>query len=152
MVAAIAAIASAALPPSVSTVRPVSAASAWGAATAASENTVVSSIGTGGCVRRDIAFTPPYALVAVSATERTQVLARRNDINWTNLLTIVSVLILIGTEVLGVALAAGWAIAGMFELGDTVGHVLMGLFSLLALYAVYLLWRRAAHIEPIRGR
>jgi hypothetical protein len=78
-------------------------------------------------------------------------LARSNDLNWTNLLTIVSVLILIGTEVLGVALAAGWAIAGLFELGDTVGHVLMGLFSLVALYVIYLLWRRAIHVEPIRG-
>jgi len=77
-------------------------------------------------------------------------LDRNRDINWTNLLTVVSVLILIGTEVFGVALAAGWALAGLFELGDTVGHVLMGLFSLAALYVVYMLWRRAAHIEPIR--
>ncbi|HEX8168503.1 MAG TPA: hypothetical protein VF601_22300 [Beijerinckiaceae bacterium] len=69
-----------------------------------------------------------------------------------NLLTVVSVLILIGTEVFGVALAAGWALAGLFELGDTVGHILMALFSLAALYVVYLLWRRAVHIEPIRGR
>ena len=38
-----------------------------------------------------------------------------------NLITIVSVLILIGTEVFGVALAAGWALAGIFELGDVIG-------------------------------
>ena len=79
-------------------------------------------------------------------------MARSNDFNWGNLLTIISVLILIGTEVLGVALAAGWALAGLFELGDTVGHALMGLFSLAALYAMLMLWRRAVHIEPIRGR
>ena len=79
-------------------------------------------------------------------------MARDRDINWVNLLTIISVLILIGTEVFGVALAAGWALAGLFELGDAIGHVLMGLFSLLALYVVYLLWRRASHIEPIRRR
>jgi membrane protein implicated in regulation of membrane protease activity len=78
-------------------------------------------------------------------------LSRSRDLNWVNLLTVVSVLILIGTEVFGVALAAGWALAGLFELGDAIGHVLMGLFSLLALYVVYLLWRRASHIEPIRG-
>ena len=77
-------------------------------------------------------------------------MARDRAVNWTNLLTVASVLILIGTEVFGVALAAGWALAGLFELGDTVGHVLMGLFSLAALYVVYMLWRRAAHIEPIR--
>jgi hypothetical protein len=89
--------------------------------------------------------------VARSATVENRILARSNDLNWANLLTIVSVLILIGTEVFGVALAAGWAIAGLFELGDTVGHLLMGLFSLAALYVMYLLWRRASHIEPIRG-
>jgi hypothetical protein len=77
-------------------------------------------------------------------------LARSNDLNWGNLVTIVSVLILIGTEVLGVALAAGWALAGLFELGDVVGHALMGLFSLAALYVMFMLWRRASHIEPIR--
>ena len=78
-------------------------------------------------------------------------MARSNDLNWTNLLTIVSVLILIGTEVLGVALAAGWAIAGLFDLGDTVSYALMGLFSLLAAYAMFLLWRRSVVVEPIRG-
>ena len=140
-----------ALPPSARTARPASAASAWGAATAAAEKTGVSGIASGGCVRRDVAFPPPYALVARSATGENRVLTRRNDFHWANLLTIVSVLILIGTEVLGVALAAGWAIAGLFELGDTVGHLLMGLFSLAALYVMYLLWRRAIHIEPIRG-
>ncbi len=77
-------------------------------------------------------------------------MARSNDLNWGNLVTIISVLILIGTEVLGVALAAGWALAGLFELGDVVGHALMGLFSLGALYVMFMLWRRAAHIEPIR--
>ncbi len=76
--------------------------------------------------------------------------AQRNGLNWRNLLTVVSVLILIGTEVFGVALAAGWAIAGLFELGDAVGYVLMTLFSLLGVYALVLLGRRALHIEPLR--
>ena len=79
-------------------------------------------------------------------------MARNNDVNWGNLLTIVSVLILIGTEVFGVALAGGWALAGLFELGDTVGHALMAIFSLLALYVMVMLWRRAVQIEPIKGR
>ena len=79
-------------------------------------------------------------------------MARSRAVNWQNLITVASVLILIGTEVFGVALAGGWALAGLFELGDVVGHVLMGLFSLAALYVVYLLWRRASHIEPLRGR
>ena len=67
-----------------------------------------------------------------------------------NLITVVSVLILIGTEVFGVALAGGWAVAGLFELGDTFAYILMGLFSLLGLYAMVGLWRNAIAIEPIR--
>ncbi len=67
-----------------------------------------------------------------------------------NLITVVSVLILIGTEVFGVALAGGWAIAGLFELGDVFAYILMGLFSLLGLYAMLALWRNAVAIEPFR--
>jgi hypothetical protein len=76
-------------------------------------------------------------------------LAERNGFNWPNLITVVSVLILIGTEVFGVALAAGWAIAGLLELGETVSYVLMALFCLLGLYAMLVLWRRAVTVEPI---
>ena len=68
-----------------------------------------------------------------------------------NLVTIVSVLILVGTEVFGVALAAGWAIAGLFELGDTVRYVLMAAFSLAGAYLMVELWRRCVRIEPISG-
>ncbi|HYF56490.1 MAG TPA: hypothetical protein VEA41_19710 [Salinarimonas sp.] len=60
-------------------------------------------------------------------------------------------MILIGAEVFGVAFAAGWAIAGMFELGDTVSYALMGLFSLLGAWAMLALWRRAVAVEPIRS-
>ena len=67
-----------------------------------------------------------------------------------NLITIVSVLILIGTEIFGVALAGGWAIAGLLELGDTAAYVLMGLFSLLGVWAMVGLWRNSVAIEPIR--
>ena len=76
-------------------------------------------------------------------------MAERNNLNWQNLLTVISVLILIGAEVFGVALAAAWAIAGLFELGDTMGYVLMALFSLLGVYALVVLGRRAVQIEPI---
>ena len=75
--------------------------------------------------------------------------AKRTGLNWQNLLTVISVLILVGAEVFGVAFAAGWAIAGLFELGDAVGYALMILFSLLGLYALVLLGRRALHVEPL---
>jgi hypothetical protein len=76
---------------------------------------------------------------------------QRKGLNAGNLLTVVSVLILVGAEVFGLAVAAGWAIAGLFELGDAVSYALMAAFSLLGLYAMLLLWRRAIQIEPIRG-
>ncbi len=82
--------------------------------------------------------------------ETSSLAAERNGLRWDNLLTVVSVMILIGAEVFGVAIAAGWAIAGLFELGDAVGYALMGVFSLLGLYAMLVLWRRAVQIEPIR--
>ena len=75
--------------------------------------------------------------------------AERNHLNWQNLLTVISVVILVGAEVFGVAFAAGWAIAGLFELGDAVGYGLMGLFSLLGLYILVMLGRRAVQIEPL---
>ncbi len=68
-----------------------------------------------------------------------------------NLITIVSAMILIGTEVFGVAFAVGWAIAGMFELGDAVSYALMGLFSLFGAWCMLILWRRATQVEPIRA-
>lgn len=70
--------------------------------------------------------------------------------NTRNLITILSMMVLVGTEVFAVAIAAGWAIAGLFELGDTVGHVLMGLFSVLAAWIMLQLWNRATSIEPLR--
>ena len=57
-------------------------------------------------------------------------MARSNELNWQNLVTIVSVMILIGTEVFGVALAGGWALAGLLELGEQVAYALMAIFSL----------------------
>ncbi|GEP02955.1 hypothetical protein [Methylobacterium oxalidis] len=71
--------------------------------------------------------------------------------NTRNFITILSMMVLVGTEVFAAAIAAGWALAGIFELGDTVGHVLMGLFSLFAACIMLQLWRRAVSIEPIRA-
>lgn len=65
-------------------------------------------------------------------------------------LTVLSVMVLVGSEVFGVALASGWAIAGLLELGDLVGYALMALFSLLAVYIMAQLWRRASAAEAGR--
>lgn len=60
-------------------------------------------------------------------------------------------MILVGAEVFGVAISGGWALAGLFELGDTVGYALMGLFVLIGLYIMVLLWRRAIAVEFASG-
>ena len=39
-------------------------------------------------------------------------------INWTNAATLISVAILVGTELVGAGAAAGWAIGGLFQLGE----------------------------------
>ena len=64
-------------------------------------------------------------------------MAAQKPINWTNALTLASVAVLVGTELVGAGGAAGWAIGGLFQLGD-----------LLTLY--YFLRAALAH-EPIRG-
>lgn len=79
-------------------------------------------------------------------------MAQANGTNWRNLITVVSIMILVGAEVFGVAISAGWAIAGLFELGDVVGYILIALFSLFALYVLVVLWRRCVAVEPLSGR
>lgn len=69
--------------------------------------------------------------------------------NWRNLIMVVSLGILIAVELFGVALASGWALAGLFELGEIVGYVLMALFSVLAGYAMLNLMRRVLKIERL---
>ncbi len=65
------------------------------------------------------------------------------------LVTLISVTVLIGTEVFAVALASGWAIAGLFELGDVVGYVLMGLFAALGAYIMLRFVQNARQIEAL---
>lgn len=69
-----------------------------------------------------------------------------------NLIMVVSLGILIAVELFGVALAAGWALAGLFELGPIVGYVLMALFSGLAAYAMLNLMRRVIRYERLSQR
>lgn len=67
-----------------------------------------------------------------------------------NLLTSISVLILVGVEVFGTALAAAWAIAGLMQLGKTVEYGLMALFCLAGAYAMLMFARKVFEVEPIR--
>lgn len=69
---------------------------------------------------------------------------RRGD----HALTTISLMILIGVEVFAVALSGGWAIAGLFELGDVVGYVLMAIFGVGAAWLMLQLWHKAANVDP----
>jgi hypothetical protein len=67
-----------------------------------------------------------------------------------SLVTVISVMILIGVEVFGVALAGGWALGGLLEQSDTIAYILMALFSLCGLYIMVQLWHRAHAAEAGR--
>jgi hypothetical protein len=67
---------------------------------------------------------------------------------WVNVMTVLSAAILIGAEVFGAAFAGGWAIAGLFDLGETGGYVLQGLFFVLGLAVMAAFIRNARRVEP----
>ena len=68
-----------------------------------------------------------------------------------NLITIVSVAILVGTELVGVSGAAGWAIGGLFQLPPIVSLIVEVLGGLLGLVGLYYFVRAALKVEPLRG-
>ncbi len=72
-------------------------------------------------------------------------------VNWTNAVTLGSVAVLVGTELVGAGGAAGWAIGGLMQLGETLTHLLEGVFILCALSGLYFFLRAALAHEPIRG-
>ncbi|MDJ1158343.1 hypothetical protein QNA08_08870 [Chelatococcus sp. SYSU_G07232] len=72
--------------------------------------------------------------------------------NLRNFITLVCVTILVGTEVFGVAFAAGWALAGLFELGTTVEYIFMAAFGLVGLWLMKSFVHKALQVEPINER
>ena len=64
--------------------------------------------------------------------------------------TTISMMVLIGTEIFGVAIAGGWAVAGLFELGDYAGYGLMVVFGAVGIWLMVQLWRRATTADPAR--
>jgi hypothetical protein len=77
--------------------------------------------------------------------------AATGSLNRKNLLTIVSVGILVGTELVGLALAAGWALAGIFQLGTAYEYAFMAIFGAMGLYGLFRFMQRAVKVEPIRN-
>ncbi len=78
-------------------------------------------------------------------------MANERPINWRNALTLLSVAILVGTELLGAATAAAWAIGGLFQLGEILTRVLEAIFVIGALTGLTYFLRAALSHEPIRG-
>jgi len=72
-------------------------------------------------------------------------------INWRNAITLFSVAILVGTELVGAGAAAGWAIGGLFQLGELFTRALEVIFVLCALVGLSYFLRAALRHEPIRG-
>jgi uncharacterized membrane protein YjfL (UPF0719 family) len=72
--------------------------------------------------------------------------------NGKNLLTIVSLAILVGAEILGAALALGWAIGSMYELPDVWRWGVIGLCLAAGGYVVLRFVQNALKIEPVFER
>jgi hypothetical protein len=66
-----------------------------------------------------------------------------------NTLTVISATVLVGVEVLVAGVAGGWALAGMFGLGEIGAWVLEAAGAALALYFVVQFWRSANRVEPV---
>ena len=77
--------------------------------------------------------------------------ALARPINWRNATTLASVAVLVGTELVGAGGAAGWAIGGLFQLGDLLTHALETALILTALAGLSYFLRAAIAHEPIRG-
>lgn len=69
--------------------------------------------------------------------------------NAKNSLTIISATILVGVEVLVAGVAGGWALAGMFGLGQIGAWVLEAAGAALAVWFVIGFWRLANRVEPV---
>lgn len=78
-------------------------------------------------------------------------MANSAPINKANALTLASVGVLVGTELIGAGGAAGWAIGGLLQIGETLTHLLEGVLILFALTGLYFFLRAALAHEPIRG-
>lgn len=64
-------------------------------------------------------------------------------------LTVISATILVGVEILVAGVAGGWAVAGMFGLGEIGAWVLEAAGAALALYIVVGFWRSASKVKPV---
>lgn len=74
----------------------------------------------------------------------------KKPLNFLHLSTLIAVAVLVGTELVGASLAAGWALGGLFQLDPAVSRVFEVTFALAGLVGLYFFMRVAIRHEPIR--
>jgi membrane protein implicated in regulation of membrane protease activity len=67
---------------------------------------------------------------------------------WINVVTVLSAAILIGAEVFGAAFAGGWALAGLFGLGQYGVYALQVIFFIIGMVVMASFIRAARRVEP----
>lgn len=75
-------------------------------------------------------------------------MATPRQINWTNAGTLIAVAVLVGTEFIGAAWAAGWALSGLFQLDPLVGNIIEAGFALIGAALLFYFMRAAVKAEP----
>jgi hypothetical protein len=66
--------------------------------------------------------------------------------------TVISVTVLVGTEIIGAALAGGWAVAGALELGPAIAYALMAILGAGGMALLYMFVRSALRVEGANRR
>ena len=77
---------------------------------------------------------------------------RSRKVIWSHLITVLSAAVLMGTVVIGMALATAWALAGLFGLGQIGEWVLEALFGIAGVAVIIAFIRNASRIEPFFER
>lgn len=78
-------------------------------------------------------------------------MAERKKINWLHLSTLVSVAVLVGTELVGASWAAGWALGGLLQLDPLISRVIEAAFASCGFVLLYYFMRTAVRHESIRN-
>ncbi|MGV2981068.1 hypothetical protein ACERNI_12790 [Camelimonas sp. ID_303_24] len=82
----------------------------------------------------------------------TNATAGSGGVNWRNLVTLGSLTVLVGVEVIGAAIAGGWALAGLLDLGTTIEYAFMAIFAAIAIWGMVKFVRAGLKVEPIIRR
>lgn len=69
-------------------------------------------------------------------------------IRWDHVSTVASAAILLGAELIGAGLAAGWAIAALFNANWVWELIFEGTLAVLAIYGIYRFVMKAKSVEP----